>query len=210
VCYRPFRKAPRQIPLICTIGMSIFLRSGAQVVFGTEQRLMPSIFENKFLTFGDVRITYIQILIVVVVILLSIGLHLLFSRSRLGISLRAVSMDKDAAALLGVNVNRTILIGNSIGCALGGVGGVLLGCYYNAIHPVMGGAVAMKAFTATVFGGLTSVPGAAIGGLLLGIFENLGVAIFSAGYRDIIAFVVLITMLLIKPSGLFGTKGVEV
>ncbi len=207
VCYKPFRKAPEEISLICTIGLSIFLKSFAQIVLGTEQKLMPDVFGAKFIALGSLRISYIQILIVGIVVLLAWGLQLLLYRTKTGISLRAVSMDKDAAALLGINVNKTILIGNSLGCALGGVSGVLLGIYYNSVHPIMGASAGMKAFTATVFGGLGSIPGAAIGGVLLGVLENLGVAVFSAGYRDIIAFAILIIVLIIKPSCIMGRKG---
>jgi branched-chain amino acid transport system permease protein len=208
-CYKPFRNAPEEIALICTIGLSILLKSLGQVVFGAEQQLMPDFFHDKFLAIGDIRISYIQIFIIGIVIVMCIALQLLLYRTRLGIALRAVSMNKNAAALLGVHVDRTILIGNSIGCALGGVAGVLLAIYYNAVYPLMGASASMKAFTAAVFGGLTSIPGAALGGLLLGIFENLGVAVFSAGYRDIIGFVMLIGILLIRPSGILGRKGVE-
>lgn len=209
ICYRPFRQGPREIALICTIGLSIFLRSLSQVVFGTEQKLMPDMFDGKFLAWGDIRITYIQLLIIGIVIIFSFGLQQIFYRTKSGIALRAVSMNKEAAALLGVNVNRSILLGNSLGCALGGISGVLLGVYYNSVHPIMGASVAMKAFTATVFGGVGSIPGAALGGILLGIFENLGVAVFSSGYRDIISFSLLISVLLIRPSGIMGRKGVE-
>lgn len=207
VCYRPFRKAPEEIALICTIGLSIFLKSAAQLVFGTQQKLMPDVFGDKFIAIGDLRITYIQILVVAIVLILCFALQQLLYRTRIGIAIRAVSMDKDAAALLGVNVNRTIMLGNSLACALGGVSGVLLGIYYNSVHPIMGASASMKAFTATVFGGLGSVPGAAIGGVLLGVLENLGVAVFSAGYRDVIAFIILIAVLLLKPSGIMGRKG---
>ncbi len=210
VCYKPFRKAPEEIALICTIGLSILLKSLGQIVFGTEQKLMPDFFNDRFLALGNFRIAYIQLFIVGVVILMCLGLQFLLYRTKTGIALRAVSMSKDAAALLGVNVNRTILLGNSIGCALGGVAGVLLAIYYNSVHPLMGASASMKAFTAAVFGGLTSIPGAALGGLLLGIIENLGVAAFSAGYRDIIAFVILIAVLLFRPSGILGRKGIEV
>jgi len=209
-CYKPFRNAPEEIALICTIGLSILLKSLGQVVFGTEQHLMPDFFGDKFFAFGEIRISYIQIFIVAVVILMCLGLQLFLYRTKLGISLRAVSMSKNAAALLGVNVNHAILIGNSIGCAMGGVAGVLLAIYYNSVHPLMGSSAGMKAFTAAVFGGLTSIPGAALGGMLLGICENLGVAVFSAGYRDIIGFVILIVILLIRPSGILGRKGSEV
>jgi branched-chain amino acid transport system permease protein len=206
ICYKPFRNFPEEIALICTIGLSTLLKSLAQVVFGTEQKLMPDFFGGKYFAFGDVRISYIQLFIIAVVILLCVALQLMLYRTKTGIALRAVSMDKSAAALLGVNVNRTILLGNSIGCALGGVSGVLLAIYYNSVHPLMGASACMKAFAATVFGGMGSIPGAALGGLLLGVAENLGVAFSSAGYRDIIAFVILIGVLLIRPSGILGRK----
>lgn len=210
VCYRPFRRAPEEIALICTIGMSIFLKSIGQVVFGAEQKLMPDVFGDKFLALGSIRIPFTQIAVIAVVILLCLALQRMLYHTRLGVSLRAVSMDKDAAALVGINVNGVITIGNSIGCALGGVAGVLLGVYYNSVNPLMGATASMKAFAAAVLGGLTSIPGAAVGGVLLGLFETFGVAVFSSGYRDIIAFVILITVLLLRPSGIFGRKSAEV
>lgn len=118
-------------------------------------------------------------------------------------------MDKTAAALLGVDVRRILVIGNAIGCALCGVSGVLLGVYYNSVHAVMGGSAGLKSFASAVLGGLTSIPGAAIGGILLGIFENVGVLFFSSGWRDVIAFLILIAVLLVRPSGLLGRKGAE-
>lgn len=210
VCYRPFRKAPEEIALICTIGMSIFLKSIGQVVFGAEQKLMPDVFGDRYLALGSIRVPVTQIVVIAIVILLCIALQRMLYRTRLGISLRAVSMDKDAAALVGINVNGIITIGNSIGCALGGVAGVLLGVYYNSVHPLMGSTASMKAFAAAVLGGLTSIPGAALGGVLLGLFETFGVAVFSSGYRDIIAFVILIVVLLLRPSGILGRKSAEV
>lgn len=209
LCYRPFRNAPEEIALIATIGLSIFLRSLCQVVWGTEQRLMPDLFDNPFFTLGNIRIAYIQVFIIATVILLSISLQQFFLRTKLGIALRAVSMNKKAAALVGVNVNQTILLGNALGCALGGVSGVLLGIYYNSVQPIMGASVAMKAFTATVLGGMGSIPGAALGGVLLGVVENLGVAVFSSGYRDIISFSILIAVLLIRPQGIMGRREIE-
>lgn len=209
ICYRPFRSGPREIALIATIGLSILLRSLSQVTFGTEQKLMPDLLNSHFITLGQIRITNIQLLIIFTVFILALLLHQFFYKTKTGIALRAVSMNKQAAALLGVHVNRTILLGNALGCALGGVSGVLLGIYYNSVHPVMGASVAMKAFTATVFGGIGSIPGAALGGILLGIFENLGVAIFSSGYRDIISFSILILILLIRPQGILGRKELE-
>ncbi len=207
LCYKPFRNSPEEIALICTIGLSILLKSLGQVVFGTEQQLMPDFFKDQFITIGSIRVALIQVFIIVIVVLMCLGLQFLLYRTKTGIALRAVSMNKNAAALLGVNVDKTILLGNCIGCALGGAAGVLLAIYYNSVHALMGGSASMKAFTAAVFGGLTSIPGAAIGGLILGVVENLGVAVFSAGYRDIISFAILIGILMIRPSGILGRKG---
>lgn len=208
ICYKPFRDIARETALIATIGLSITLRSSAQVIFGTQQKFMPDMFNNRFLAFGEIRIAYTQIFVLSVVIGLCVLLQQLVANTKFGISLRAVSMDKKAAALLGVDVDQTIFLGNALACGLGGVSGVLLGMYYNAIHPLMGATMAMKAFTATVFGGLGSIAGAAVGGFLLGIFENFGVALLSSGYRDVFTFLLLIVVLLLKPSGIMGRRGV--
>lgn len=210
ICYRPFRKSKTNNALIATIGLSIFLKSLMQVVFGTEQKFMPDLLGTNVIVMGDLRISYVQIMIIAIVIALSVILQFVLYRTKMGVSLRAVSMDKTAAALLGVNVDRTVLIGNAIGCALGGVSGVLIGIYYNSVYALLGAAVAMKAFAAVVFGGLTSIPGAAVGGLILGITENMAVTIFSSGYKDIVAFIVIIIVLIIKPSGILGRKGANV
>lgn len=208
ICYKPFRQSPEEIALICTIGLSILLKSLAQIVFGTDQKLMPDFFGDQFVLLGPIRISFTQVFIIAVVIGICLLLQWLLYHTKWGISIRAVSMSKEAAALLGVNVNRTILAGNCLGCALGGISGVLLAVYYNSLHPLMGASASMKAFTAAVFGGLTSIPGAALGGLLLGVIENLGVAAFSSGYRDVFAFGILILVLIIRPAGILGRKGV--
>ncbi|MCR4425131.1 MAG: branched-chain amino acid ABC transporter permease [Firmicutes bacterium] len=210
VCYRPFRRSSRYMALICTIGMSIFLKSLGQVVFGIEPRFVPDLLGTGFISLGDIRIAHVQIVVVAIVAGLILTLQVLLYRTRTGISLRAVAMDKDAAALVGVNVNHTVMLGNCIGCALGGVSGALIGIYYNSVHALMGASVAMKAFAAVVFGGLTSIPGAAVGGLVLGVVENLAVSFLSSGYKDIVAFLILISILLVKPSGIMGRKGLGV
>jgi branched-chain amino acid transport system permease protein len=208
VCYRRFRKGPHEIWLITTIGLSTFLKSFGQIVFGTEMQLVPDVFTGVW-TFGEIRIMYVQVFMIVVLLLLSIALHLFLAHTRMGLNIKAVSQDQDAAALLGVDVGRIIVVGNCIGCALGGVSGVLLGLYYNSVFAIMGASAGLKAFAAAILGGLTSILGSAIGGLLLGILENMGVALTSSGYRDVIAFIILILVLLIRPSGLMGKKGVE-
>ncbi len=208
VCYRRWPNGPSQIWLIATIGVSTILKSGGQVVFGTEQKFVPDVFDGVW-EVGGIRIMHIQIAIICVLLFLSFCLWFFLKKTRLGMQLKAVSMDKTAAALLGVRVPRVMLVGNAIGCALGGIAGVLLGVYYNSVFAIMGGVAGLKAFAAGVFGGLTSIPGAAIGGVLLGILENLGVAVFSSGWRDIIGFSVMIIILLVRPSGLLGRKGAE-
>ncbi len=208
VCYRRWPDGPSQIWLIATIGISTILKSGGQVVFGTEQKFVPDVYDGVWIV-GGIRIMHIQAAIIVVLFVLSLCLWFFLKKTRLGMQLKAVSMDKKAAALLGVRVPRVMLVGNAIGCALGGIAGVLLGVYYNSVFAIMGAVAGLKAFAAGVFGGLTSIPGAAIGGLLLGVLENLGVAIFSSGWRDIIGFSVMIIILLVRPSGLLGRKGSE-
>ncbi len=208
VCYRRWPDGPSQIWLIATIGISTILKSGGQVVFGTEQKFVPDVYDGVWIV-GGIRIMHIQAAIIAVLFVLSLCLWFFLKKTRLGMQLKAVSMDKKAAALLGVRVPRVMLVGNAIGCALGGIAGVLLGVYYNSVFAIMGAVAGLKAFAAGVFGGLTSIPGAAIGGLLLGVLENLGVAIFSSGWRDIIGFSVMIIILLVRPSGLLGRKGSE-
>lgn len=208
VCYRRWPNGPSQIWLIATIGVSTIVKSGGQVVFGTEQKFVPDIFDGAWFI-GDIMILHIQVVIIAVLFFLAACLWFFLKKTRLGMQFKAVSMDKKAAALLGVNVPRVMMVGNAMGCALGGIAGVLLGMYYNSAFAIMGGDAGMKAFAAGVFGGLTSIPGAALGGVLLGIIENLAVDLVSSGWRNIIAFSVMIFILLVKPSGLLGRKGAE-
>lgn len=207
VCYERFFDAPRHICLICTIGMSMLLKNLAQIAFGSQVKGMPTFFGGKFVSLGGLRISYLQLLIFGLVITLSAVLSIFLNLTKTGMTLRSVSQDKKAAALVGIDVAMSTMTGNALGCALGGVAGVLLGIYYSTIVPTMGGTIGMKAFSASVLGGLTDVAGAAIGGLLIGICENVGIMFMTTGLRDAIAFVFLILVLLVKPQGLFGRKG---
>jgi branched-chain amino acid transport system permease protein len=208
VCYRRWPNGPSQIWLIATIGVSTILKSGGQVVFGTEQKFVPDVFIGAW-EIGGLRVMHIQAAIIGVLFFLALCLWFFLKKTRLGMQLKAVSMDKKAAALLGVPVRRVMLVGNALGCALGGIAGVLLGLYYNSVFAIMGSVAGLKAFAAGVFGGLTSIPGAAVGGILLGIIENWTVAYFSSGWRDIVGFTMMIVILIVKPSGLLGRKGAE-
>ena len=169
---------------------------------------MPTVFEKKFYDLGPLRISNLQLLIFGVVIALSLLLTIYLLKTKAGMAFRSVSQDKTAAALLGIYVNRTMLLGNIVGCALGGVGGALFALYYTKVYPLMGGTIGMKAFSSAILGGLNNVAGAAGGGVIIGVCENVGLMFISTGLRDVIAFGFLIIVLLLKPQGLFGRKKV--
>jgi branched-chain amino acid transport system permease protein len=207
VCYARFLESPKYISLICTIGMSMLFKNLAQIVFGTQIRPMPEGVGRRIIELGPLRFSSIQILILVVVAILSVSLTLFLNKTRAGMALRSVSQDRRAAAIIGVDVEKTTMLGNMVGCALGGAGGVLLGLYYTTIVATMGGVIGLKAFSAAVLGGLTNISLAALGGFLIGVFENIGISFVPTGLRDAIAFGFLIIVLLIKPQGLSGKKG---
>lgn len=208
VCYQHFLNAPAYICLVCTIGFSMIVKSLAQVFFGGETKGVPSVFEKQFYDVGPLRISNLQLLIFGVVIVLALLLTVYLLKTKAGMAFRSVSQDKVAAALLGIDVNRTMLIGNILGCALGGVGGALFALYYTKVYPLMGGTIGMKAFSSAILGGLNNVAGSAGGGVIIGVCENLGLMFIPTGLRDVIAFGFLIIVLLIKPQGLFGRKKV--
>lgn len=210
VCYEHFFNAPRHISLLCTIGVSMLVKSLAQIVFGPNQKPMLDIVPNRYINIGPIQITVVQIVVMATVVLMATLLSLLFSKTKFGLRLKAVSQDKQAAYLMGINVKRTAMIGNCLGCGLGGVAGLLLGIYYQVVQATMGGALGMKAFSSSVLGGLTDVRFSALGGLLIGVIENLGITISSASFRDIFAFGFLILVLIFRPMGFGKKRGVKV
>ncbi|MDR0718023.1 MAG: branched-chain amino acid ABC transporter permease [Treponema sp.] len=201
VCYERFFNAPRHISLLCTIGFSMLVKNLAQLIFGPNQKPMLEIIPIKFFALGSIRISLVQIVIVGTVIVLAVGLSMLFNKTKFGIMLKAVSQDKTAAYLMGINVKRIAMMGNCLGCGLGGIGGLLLGIYYQSLQATMGGSMGMKAFASSVMGGLTDVRFSALGGLIIGVVENLGITISSASFRDIFAFGFLILVLVVRPQG---------
>ena len=207
VCYEHFFSAPRHISLICPIGISILIKNLAQIVFGPNQMPMLNVVQNHIYKLGPVQISTVQIMVLVIVVVLASLLSLVFNRTKWGIALRAVSQDKSAAYMMGINVKRTAMIGNCIGCGLGGVAGMLLSIYYQTLSATMGGSYGMKAFSSSVLGGLTDIRFSAIGGLCIGIIENLGITISSASFRDVFAFGFLILVLIIRPQGFASKKG---
>lgn len=206
-CYEKFLNAPRYIAMVCTIGASMFLKAMGQIVFGPNKKPMLDIIDNQYFGNGVLSVSLLQIVILLVVIVVSCVLAFVFNKTRLGISFKAVSQEKTAAYMVGVNVKRTILLGNCIGCGLGGVAGVLIAIYYQTLQATMGDTFGIKAFSASVLGGLTDIRWSAVGGLLIGIIENLGIAFTTASLRNIFAFIFMFIILLLRPTGLGNKRG---
>ncbi|MBC2723258.1 MAG: branched-chain amino acid ABC transporter permease, partial [Desulfosporosinus sp.] len=206
VAYKPLRRSSRLSALISAIGVSIFLSSLMVRMKGPNTRGFPKLFENRIFEIGDFQITIYQIVIIGVAGLLMLGLHLFVSYTKMGRAMRACSQDRDAASLMGVNIDRVISVTFAIGSGLAGAAGVLAGIYFNAVQPYMGLLAGLKAFAAAVLGGIGSIPGAMIGGLMIGLTEILGITVNLSQYKDAFAFTILILVLLFKPSGIMGRK----
>lgn len=208
ICVERFLNAPRHISMICTVAFSLMVRGLAQNIFGEEVKPIPTVIEIKSYQFaGGLTITNMQILVMVVVIIAAGILTFFLNKTRMGTMLRAVSQDRTASALVGINVKRTTLLGNCLGSAMGGIGGVLLGLYYSTAVATMGSTVGMKSIISTVLGGLNNIVGSASSATIVGVLENLGIVVIPSGFRDAIAFAFLVIVLLIKPQGLFAKRG---
>lgn len=205
IAYKPLRHATRITALITAMGVSYVLEYTTQYFAGSEVKTFPAgLLSNTAFTFGDLRITMQQIYIFVITIVLMLVLTYIVNRTKMGRAMRAVSVDEDAAKLMGISVDQTISFTFFLGSCLAGVAGVLVGVYYNSINPLMGMTPGLKAFIAAVFGGIGSVPGAMIGGLFIGVAETLVTAYGSSLYKDAIVYVILILVLILKPDGLLG------
>ena len=206
LAYRPLRQATKLAVLITAIGVSYLLQNTALLIWSSNPKIFPSVFAvgSVKLFGGELVISSETILTIAANIVIMVALTLFTGRTKMGKAMRAVSEDKGAAELMGINVNRTISVTFAIGSALAAVAGVLLCSAYPTLQPTTGSMPGIKAFTAAVFGGIGSIPGAMIGGLLLGIIEILGKAYISTELGDAIVFAVLIIVLLFKPAGLLG------
>lgn len=205
IAYKPLRHATRITALITAMGVSYVLEYTTQYFAGSEVKTFPTdLLDNTAFSLGGVRITMMQIYIFVITIVLMIILTYIVSKTKMGRAMRAVSVDEDAAKLMGINVDTTISFTFFLGSCLAGVAGVLVGVYYNSINPLMGMTPGLKAFIAAVFGGIGNIPGAMIGGLFIGIAETLVTAYGSSLYKDAIVYVILILVLILKPDGLLG------
>ncbi len=213
VAYRPLRGGNRLIPLISAIGMSIFLQNYVRLAQGSRDIAMPSLIEGGF-TFGaaegfQASLSWMQIIIFSVTFISMTALTLFISKSRLGRACRACAEDMGMTGLLGINTNNVIALTFVIGAALAAVAGVLLSLHYGVINPYIGFLAGLKAFTAAVLGGIGSIPGAVLGGLILGLTESMTSGYFSSEYKDVVAFSLLILVLLFRPSGILGKPEVE-
>ena len=208
LAYKPLRGTPSLAVLITAIGVSYFLQNAAQLIWSSNPKSFTSIVSNiqPVHLFGDLTITGEVIITVVASVVIMAGLTWFTGSTRIGKSMRAVSEDRDAAQLMGINVNRTISITFAIGSALAAIAGVLMCSSIPTLTPTTGSMPGIRAFTAAVFGGIGSIPGAMLGGILLGIIETFAKAYLSTQFSDAIVFGVLIIILLVKPAGLLGKQ----
>ena len=214
VAYRPLRGAPRLAPLITAIGISIILQHVAMLIWSRNPIAFPQILDNRVFALAGATLTTVQIAIWIVATVTMAGLSLLIYRTRLGVAMRATSQNPQVAGLMGIDIDRVIAATFAIGAALAAVAGVMVGTYYGIAHYTMGSLLGLKAFCAAVLGGIGNIPGAMLGGILLGLVEALGAGYigdftnnwFGSNYQDVFAFIVLILVLVLRPSGLLGER----
>ena len=207
VAYRPLRKANRLAAVVSALGASIVFQNAVMLIYGARvyvypEHLIPTLTFNIF----GLNVPVMRIIVIVSSLVLMLALYAFINRTRMGTAIRAVAIDQGAARLMGINVDRVISLVFFIGAGLGGVAGVMVGTYYGQIDFTMGWSYGLKAFTAAILGGIGNIPGAMIGGLLLGVIEALGASYLAMAWKDAIAFLVLILILIIRPTGLLGER----
>lgn len=207
VAYRPLRSAGRLSAVVSALGASIFFENALMLIYGARVYVYPDFLRPDFtLTIGELSIPGIRVLVIAGCIVLMVALQLFMQRTRTGAAIRAVAIDQDAARLMGINVNRVISLVFLIGPSLGGLAGIMVGIYYGQIDFLMGWSYGLKAFIAAVLGGIGNIPGAMIGGLILGVVEAMASAYLAVAWKDAVAFLVLILILIIRPTGLLGER----
>lgn len=204
IAYKPLRNAPRLSPLISAIGMSIFLQNYVMLTQGATDKVFPHIFGAAGFGFFSAQVTYMQIAIIIISGLLMLSINLFIMKTRTGMAMRAVAQDKVMASLVGVNVDTVISLTFVIGSGLAAIAGIMVAMYYGLVNYSIGYMAGIKAFAAAVLGGIGSIPGAMFGGIFLGLVESMGAGYVSSEYKDVYAFLILVIVLIIKPSGIFG------
>lgn len=209
IAYRPLRDAPKLAPLISAVGVSIILQNFIMLAQGKEHKFLPPLVVFEGLSIFGAKVSSVEVIILSSSLILMIMLHFFVTRSKMGKAMRAASQDRVMAGLVGINVNTVIAVTFIIGSALAAVAGVMVTLYYGVVHFFMGYTAGLKAFTAAVLGGIGSIPGAMLGGFMLGLIESLGASYVSSVYKDAFAFLVLIITLILRPWGLLGQKPVD-
>jgi branched-chain amino acid transport system permease protein len=211
IAYRPMLSAPRLSILITAVGVSLVLFNGVMAATYGEYTAFNTGLDDEGITMGHIHITYTQMVMVAATALLMAALHFFISRTIYGKAMRAISIDMDACRLMGIDVNRIIALTFFVGSALAAAAGVMAGVYYGSIHFFMGFVIGLKAFTAAVIGGIGSIPGAMLGGLVLGLLESFGTQIpwIGSEWKDVFAFGLLILLLIFKPTGILGRTEIE-
>lgn len=210
IAYRPIYPAGRLPAVVSALGVSIFLQNAIMVVWGARPQAYTSdVIPTYMLNIGGLRITLLQIIILILSFALMGLLYYIIQKTTFGAAIRASALDRETAALMGININLIIFFIFALGPALGGTAGVMVGAYYRRITFIMGWNYGLKAFTATILGGIGNIPGAMIGGLILGILEMLGSTYVSTAYKDVFVFIVLILVLIFRPTGILGEKVAE-
>ncbi len=209
IAYRPITSDNRRMAvLVSALGMSTFLQNLAQLVFGSSTKAFPTIKVVNF-SAGGVSFSNIQIVILAVTAVMLAILYVLVYRTKIGIAMRACSVNIRNAKLMGINTNAIISFTFAVGAFMAAVAGICIGTYYNAVYPTMGYMLGMKAFAAAILGGIGSIPGAVAGGFVIGVIESLGAGYISSGFRDAYAFIIMIIILAVRPSGIMGVKHVD-
>ena len=204
LAYRPLRNSTRIAALITAIGVSFLLEYGMIFFVGANTRSFPQVIKTVRFNLGPISISNIQLLILGISIFLMVALQFIVQKTKMGKAMRAVSVDSDAAQLMGINVNRTISFTFALGSALAGAAGVLIALYYNSLEPLMGMTPGIKSFVAAVLGGIGIIPGAALGGFVIGLLETFATALGLSDFRDAIVYAILIVILPIRPAGILG------
>lgn len=209
VAYQPLLDSSRLAILISALGVSLALEEGARIIFGAGFSSYPNILSAASFTVGGAHVSYVQLIMFGLCLLLMLGLYLFVHRTATGTAMRALAMDRDAARLMGINVERTIILAFLLGSVLAGASGVMQGLYYSQINFIMGFLIGLRAFTAAVLGGIGNIPGAMVAGLLIGLIGSFSDGYISSEWTDAIIFAVLIGVLVVKPTGLFGERVAE-
>ncbi|MCJ8502690.1 branched-chain amino acid ABC transporter permease [Desulfatitalea alkaliphila] len=210
VAYRPLRQAHRLSAVVSAMGASIFFQNALMLIYGARYKVYPhDILPKNVVSLLGVEVPLVRLLVLLTSVLMMVALYLFIQKTRIGTAIRAAAIDQRAAKLMGINVDRVIMIVFLIGPALGGAAGLMVGLYYGQINFTMGWMYGLKAFTAAILGGIGNIPGAMVGGLLLGVIEAMGAAYLSIAWKDAITFIVLIAILIVRPTGLLGERVAE-